>query len=70
MFTRYDTEMMAFFTGVQAVDVLRECVMTDSSVIPADETNLTYSYEEGENPEEFFIPYAWKTAVCSTVIME
>lgn len=29
----------------------------------ADAVELTYTYEEGENPEDFFLPYVWENTV-------
>lgn len=34
----------------------------------AEEVELTYTYEEGENPEEFFLPYIWENAVCALIL--
>jgi transcription elongation factor Elf1 len=44
---------------------LQENTENESSNVNSrgEDINLTYAYEEGSNPEEFFVPYVWAIAV-------
>mmetsp|Transcript_12627 Transcript_12627/g.19056 ORF Transcript_12627/g.19056 Transcript_12627/m.19056 type:complete len:994 (+) Transcript_12627:164-3145(+) len=58
-------------SGIQTADdalrVLTENIGDDGTCLPpfsaTEECELTFRYEEGENPEAFFVPYIWETAV-------
>jgi hypothetical protein len=42
---------------------LHNSSLVAASGVAEGEVDLTYTYEEGENPEDFFLPYLWENAV-------